>query len=116
MTLPGKGLLACDESTGTVGARLEANGMENIEENLFQDDPSGKPFVDVLSGNGIIPGIKVDTGLKPLIGGVEGENWCSGLDTLAERTAKFYEQGARFAKWRTALRIDVEKGCPTDLV
>merc|ERR1719201_2929553 len=78
MVMPGKGLLACDESTGTVGARLEANGMENIEANrqkwrnllfttegigeyisgailfeetLFQDDPDGKPFVDVLKDN-----------------------------------------------------------------
>ena len=84
MVAPGKGLLACDESTGTVGTRLEANGMENIEENrrkwrnllfttpgisqyisgailfeetLFQDDPNGKPFVDVLNKMGIIPGI-----------------------------------------------------------
>merc|ERR1740121_828706 len=142
MTMEGKGLLACDESTGTIGTRLEANGMENIEANrqkwrnllftteglgeyisgailfeetLFQNDPDGKPFVDVLKGNGIIPGIKVDTGLKPLMGGNEGEKWCSGLDTLADRCPKYYEQGARFAKWRTALQIDVEKGCPTDL-
>merc|ERR1719243_487129 len=142
MVVAGKGLLACDESTGTVGTRLEANGMENTEENrmiwrnllfttkgigeyisgailfeetLFQKDPSGKPFVDVLKDNGIIPGIKVDTGLKPLLGGGEGEKWCTGLDDLAERAAKYYEQGARFAKWRTALKIDVAKGCPTDL-
>jgi len=142
MVTTGKGLLACDESTGTVGARLEANGMENIEENrqkwrnllfttpgigefisgailfeetLFQNDPDGKPFVDVLNGNGIIPGIKVDTGLKPLMCGEKGETWCTGLDTLYDRTAKYYEQGARFAKWRTALQIDVENGCPTDL-
>ena len=142
MVVPGKGLLACDESTGTVGKRLEANGMENIEENrrvwrnllfttpgigeyisgailfeetLFQSDPDGKPFVDVLKGNGIIPGIKVDTGLKPLLGGGEGETWCTGLDNLSERCAKYYEQGARFAKWRTALKIDVDAGCPTDL-
>merc|ERR1719243_312889 len=134
MTMAGKGLLACDESTGTVGTRLEANGMENTEENrmtwrnllfttegigeyisgailfeetLYQKDPSGKPFVDVLKDNGIIPGIKVDTGLRPLLGGGEGEKWCTGLDNLAERTAKYYEQGARFAKWRTALQIDV---------
>merc|ERR1719353_1947848 len=93
MVAPGKGLLACDESTGTVGTRLEANGMENteewrqkwrnllfttkglgdyisgailFEETLFQSDPDGKPFVDVLNSKGIIPGIKVDTGLKPL--------------------------------------------------
>jgi len=142
MTKPGKGLLACDESTGTVGTRLEANGMENTEENrmtwrnllfttegigeyisgailfeetLYQKDPAGKPFVDVLNGIGVIPGIKVDTGLRPLLGGGEGEKWCTGLDNLAERTAKYYEQGARFAKWRTALQIDVEAGCPTDL-
>ena len=142
MVADGKGLLACDESTGTVGTRLEANGMENtepnrqkwrnllfttpgigkyisgailFEETLFQSDPAGKPFVDVLNGNGIIPGIKVDTGLKDLCGGNEGEKWCSGLDNLAERCAKYYEQGARFAKWRTALKIDVEAGCPTDL-
>merc|ERR1719157_232319 len=91
----GKGLLACDESTGTVGARLESIGLENIEDNrrewrellftteglgqyisgailfeetLFQDSSSGKPFVDLLKENGIIPGIKVDSGLKPLLG------------------------------------------------
>ena len=82
----GKGLLACDESTGTVGTRLEANGLENTEKNrqiwrnllfttegigeyisgailfeetLFQNDPEGKPFVDVLKAANIIPGIKV---------------------------------------------------------
>jgi len=142
MVKPGKGLLACDESTGTVGTRLEAIGLENNEENrmtwrnllfttegigeyisgailfeetLFQNDPAGKPFVDVLQGNGIIPGIKVDTGLKPLLGGYKGENWCSGLDSLNERCEKYYSQGARFAKWRTALKIDVASGCPTDL-
>merc|ERR1719263_982664 len=91
------------------------SGAILFEETLFQNDPNGKPFVDVLKANNIIPGIKVDTGLKPLLGGGEGENWCTGLDSLAERAAKYYEQGARFAKWRTALKIDVEKGCPTDL-
>merc|ERR1719324_1366971 len=123
MVQPGKGLLACDESTGTVGARLEANGMENVEDNrrkwrnllfttegieqyisgailfeetLFQDDPNGKPFVDVLNGLNIVPGIKVDTGLIPLLGGGPGEKWCRGLDNLAERCAGYYEQGARF--------------------
>jgi fructose-bisphosphate aldolase class I len=142
MVAKGKGLLACDESTGTVGKRLEANGMENTEANrcawrnllfttaglgefisgailyeetLFQNDPNGKPFVDVLNANGIIPGIKVDVGLKPLVGGGPGETWCTGLDTLAERAPKYYAQGARFAKWRTGLKIDVPNGCPTDL-
>merc|ERR1740127_178170 len=102
MVRPGFGLLACDESTGTVGTRLEGIGLENTEDNrrtwrnllfttegisqyisgailfeetLFQDDPNGKPFVDVLKANNIIPGIKVDTGLRPLLCGGEGENW-----------------------------------------
>ena len=66
-------------------------------------------------GLNIIPGIKVDTGLIPLYNGGPGEKWCRGLDSLAERCEKYYEQGARFAKWRTALQIDVENGCPTDL-
>mmetsp|Transcript_17326 Transcript_17326/g.19993 ORF Transcript_17326/g.19993 Transcript_17326/m.19993 type:complete len:391 (+) Transcript_17326:164-1336(+) len=141
MVAPGKGLLACDESTGTVGARLESIGLENIEDNrrewrellftteglgqyisgailfeetLFQDSSSGKPFVDLLKENGIIPGIKVDSGLKPLLGGGDGETWCSGLDGLYEKCCKSYEQGARFAKWRTAVRIDSKKGFPTD--
>ena len=142
MTKPGKGLLACDESTGTVGTRLEGIGLENNEDNrrkwrnllfttegiseyisgailfeetLFQDDPNGTPFVDVMQSKGIIPGIKVDTGLKPLLGGGPAEKWCSGLDSLAERCEGYYKQGARFAKWRTALQIDVAEGCPTDL-
>ena len=52
----------------------------------------------------------MDTGLIPLYNGGPGEKWCRGLDTLAERCEKYYEQGARFAKWRTALQIDVENG------
>jgi fructose-bisphosphate aldolase class I len=142
MTLPGKGLLACDESTGTVGGRLESIGLENTEENrmtwrnllftspgigdfisgailyeetLFQDDPNGKPFVDVLKDQNVIPGIKVDMGLRPLIGGGEGENWCTGLDGLLERVCKYYARGARFAKWRTALKVDTSAGMPTQL-
>ena len=142
MTLPGKGLLACDESTGTVGQRLESIGLENTEANrqiwrnllfttpgiseyisgailyeetLFQDDPDGKPFVDVMGGIGIIPGIKVDMGLQPLVGAGEGENWCTGLDGLLERCQKYYARGARFAKWRTALKVDTAANLPTDL-
>ena len=142
MTLPGKGLLACDESTGTVGKRLESIGLENTEANrqiwrnllfttpgiseyisgailyeetLFQDDPDGKPFVDVMGGIGIIPGIKVDMGLQPLVGGGAGENWCTGLDGLLERCQSYYARGARFAKWRTALKVDTAANLPTDL-
>lgn len=141
MVSEGKGLLACDESTGTVGARLESIGLENneanrrewrqllftapnigdfisgailFEETLYQDNTEGVPFVDVLNNAGIIPGIKVDTGLKPLCGGGEGETWCSGLDGLYDKCVLHYAKGARFAKWRTALRIDVDKGFPTD--
>ena len=64
---------------------------------------------------GIIPGIKVDSGLKALCGGGEGETWCSGLDGLYEKCCDYYDQGARFAKWRTAVRINVEKNLPSDL-
>jgi len=141
MVRPGYGLLACDESTGTVGTRLEGIGLENNEDNrrdwrellfrteglgqyisgailfeetLYQNAADGTPFVDVMKGQGIIPGIKVDTGLKPLCGGGPGETWCSGLDNLYDKCAKHYEQGARFAKWRTAVRINVAEGLPSD--
>merc|ERR1719491_1799641 len=167
MVIPGKGLLACDESTGTVGTRLESIGLVNNEDNrrewrqllfttenigdcisgailfeetLYQDSTEGEPFVDVLKKAGIIPGIKtstkgspsvesfvdvlkkagiipgikVDSGLKPLCGGGDEETWCSGLDGLLEKCQAHYAQGARFAKWRTAVRIDTEKGFPTD--
>jgi len=142
LSRPGFGLLACDESTGTVGSRLESIGLENIEENraewrellftteglgnyvsgailfeetLYQTAPSGKSMTDILDEQGIVPGIKVDTGLKPLAGGGEGETWCSGLDGLFDRCALAYARGARFAKWRTAVRIDEAKGLPTPL-
>jgi len=140
---PGFGLLACDESTGTVGARLESIGMENtfenratwrellftapdlnkyisgcilFEETLFQDGAvSGRPHVEVLQEKGVVPGIKVDMGLKALCGGGPGETWCSGLDGLYERACDYYKQGARFCKWRTAVRIDESLGLPTNL-
>lgn len=90
------------------------SGAILYEETLYQNAADGTPFTSMLTSAGIVPGIKVDTGLKPLVGGVEGETWCSGLDDLHDKCCKHYAQGARFAKWRTALRIDVEKGCPTD--
>jgi fructose-bisphosphate aldolase class I len=68
----------------------------------------------LLKEKGIIPGIKVDTGLKPLCGGGDGETWCSGLDGLYDKCVLHYARGARFAKWRTALRINTEKDFPTD--
>ena len=132
LTMPGKGLLAMDESNGTCGLRLESVGVENTEENrqkwrqtllgtkdlgkycggailftetLYQKTTDGKKMTDLAKENGIIPGIKVDTGLVPLVGGKDGENWCRGLDDLKERTVDYYEAGARFAKWRTTVRV-----------
>merc|ERR1712072_1414403 len=132
ITTPGKGILAMDESNGTCGLRLESIGVENTEANrqrwrelllgtkglgefcggailftetLYQKTTDGKLMVDLAKENGVIPGIKVDTGLVPLPGGNPGENWCRGLDDLKERTTDFYKQGARFAKWRTTVRV-----------
>mmetsp|Transcript_9570 Transcript_9570/g.20179 ORF Transcript_9570/g.20179 Transcript_9570/m.20179 type:complete len:402 (-) Transcript_9570:557-1762(-) len=129
---PGKGILAVDESTKTIGKRLESIGVENteetrqayrgllftcpglgeyisgailFEETLYQSGKDGKPFVDSLGELGIIPGIKVDKGLSPLGGAESFETWCTGLDGLSERAAAYYKQGARFAKWRAVLQI-----------
>ncbi|CAM9384929.1 unnamed protein product [Scytosiphon promiscuus] len=138
---PGKGILAVDESTNTIGKRLASIGVDNTEENrqayrgmlfttpdlgnyisgailyeetLFQNHADGTPFVDCLNNIGVIPGIKVDTGLSPLPGGHEVETWCSGLDGLVERAKKYYAQGARFAKWRAVLQITSD-GAPSNL-
>ena len=102
-------------SNDAQGINQYISGAILYEETLFQDDPSGKPFVDVLKAANIIPGIKVDMGLRPLVGAGPGENWCTGLDGLLERCEKYYAQGARFAKWRTALKVDVANNCPSDL-
>ena len=128
----GKGILAVDESTNTCGKRLADIGLENTEENrqayrgmlftapdlgryisgailfeetLYQNHADGESMVEKLNKQGIIPGIKVDKGLKPLVGALHHETYCSGLDGLTERAAKYYEQGARFAKWRAVLQI-----------
>ncbi|KMZ64813.1 Fructose-bisphosphate aldolase [Zostera marina] len=131
MTTPGRGLLAMDESNATCGKRLASIGVDNTEENrqayrtllssapglgqyisgsilfeetLYQSTPDGKKIVDVLVDQNIVPGIKVDKGLVPLVGSND-ESWCQGLDGLASRTAAYYQQGARFAKWRTVISI-----------
>lgn len=138
---PGKGILAVDESTKTIGKRLQSIGIENTEENrqgyrgllfnapglgkyisgailyeetLFQSHKNGTPFVKMLKDNGVFPGIKVDTGLQPLHGADPIETWCTGLDGLKERAAAYYAQGARFCKWRAVLQITSD-GCPTAL-
>ena len=142
----GKGLLAADESTGTIGKRFAAIDLENTEEHrrayrsllatahglaeqisgvilfeetLFQDSVdadgrSGPPLVELFQQQGIIPGIKVDQGVEPLAGGLAGESWCTGLKGLAERAARYYARGARFAKWRAVLKIS-STGCPSEL-
>ncbi len=144
LAAPGTGLLAADESTGTIGKRFAAIDLENSEDNrrtyrsllatteglsehisgvilfeetLFQDstpDAGGAPLVDLFQKQGIIPGIKVDQGVEPLAGGLAGESWCTGLKGLAERASRYYERGARFAKWRAVLQIS-GSGCPSEL-
>ncbi|KAF5473793.1 hypothetical protein F2P56_005752 [Juglans regia] len=128
---PGKGILAADESTGTIGKRLSSINVENVEENrrvlrellfttpgalqylsgvilfeetLYQKTASGKPFVELLKEGGVLPGIKVDKGTVELPG-TNGETTTQGLDGLAQRCQKYYEAGARFAKWRAVLKI-----------
>jgi fructose-bisphosphate aldolase class I len=87
-----------------------------FEETLAQRCDDGRLFVDALREAGVIPGIKVDTGVSPLPhGGAAGETWTTGLDGLAARCALFREAGARFAKWRAVLRIDPAGGAPSEL-
>mgnify|MGYP001321295231 CR=1 FL=1 len=128
---PGRGILAADESNGTMSKRLEAVGVEASSEtrrayraNLFstegyessisgvilfdetirQSMDDGTPIPQFLGSRGIIPGIKVDTGAKDLAGR-EGEKITEGLDGLRERCAEYFSMGARFAKWRAVIKI-----------
>lgn len=137
---PGFGILAADESTGTIGQRFQKINVENVEENrrayrellfttphledyisgvlmfeetLDQNSADGKNLVEVLREKKIIAGIKVDKGIVPIGGALPGETSTTGLDGLAERCKKYYEKGCRFAKWRAVLRIG--NGCPSDL-
>ena len=131
LVAPAKGILAADESTGTIARRLESINVENTEANrrdyremLFRakgatDYVSGvilydetirqaaadeTPMVNLLTDQGMIPGIKVDTGAKPLAG-MEGEVVTEGLDGLRERLVEYKKIGARFAKWRAVITI-----------
>jgi fructose-bisphosphate aldolase class I len=137
MVAPGRGILAADESTGTIKKRFDAIGVESTEENrrdyrelmfrsaegmksisgvilydetIWQKAKDGTPLVDVIKKAGALPGIKVDEGTKPLPN-CPGELITAGLDKLAERLPKYYEQGARFAKWRAV--IDIGPGIPS---
>jgi fructose-bisphosphate aldolase class I len=138
MVAPGKGILAADESTGTIKKRFDAISTECTEDNrrdyremmfrsaeamskhisgvilydetIWQKAKDGTPLVDIIRKSGALPGIKVDEGTKPLPG-CPGELITIGLDKLADRLAKYYEQGARFAKWRAV--IDIADGIPS---
>jgi fructose-bisphosphate aldolase, class I len=132
MVAPGKGILAADESTGTIKRRFDAIAVENTEDNrrdyrellfrsaeamrghisgvilydetIWQKARDGTPLVTLIRQAGSIPGIKVDEGTKPLPG-CPNEVVTVGLDKLADRLPKYFEQGARFAKWRAVIEI-----------
>lgn len=135
---PNKGILAADESSPTIKKRFDGIGVESTEESrrtyremlfttegaaknisgvilfdetLRQSTADGVPFAKLLADQGIIPGIKVDTGAKQLAG-FPGEKVTEGLDGLRERLSEYWDLGARFAKWRAV--IDIADGIPTD--
>src|ERR1700709_400944 len=128
----GKGILAADESNGTMNKRLKAAGVEQSEEmrralrellfttegaaehisgvilydeTFHQSTADGTAFPELLQSQGVIPGIKVDTGAKPLAG-ADDEKVTEGLEGLRERLADYYDGGARFAKGRGVIAID----------
>src|SRR4029450_2652858 len=131
LTADGKGILAADETVVTWTKRFDALGIPSTEqsrrtyremlftatgavefisgvimqdETIRQKSSGGTPLVRVLSSQGIVPGIKVDTGAKPLAAG-PGETITEGLAGLRDRLAEYHGMGARFAKWRAVIRI-----------
>jgi fructose-bisphosphate aldolase class I len=137
MVTKGKGILAADESGGTIKKRFDSIKLESTEEarrsyremlftapgaadyisgvilydeTIRQKTKDGTPFPQYLSKLGIVPGIKVDLGAKPLAGS-PNETITEGLDGLRERLAEYHKLGARFAKWRAV--IDIADGIPT---
>lgn len=132
MVTPGKGILAADESTGTIKKRFDSINTQSTEDSrrdyremLFRTDATmrsyisgvimydetirqkaadGTPLVDLLKATGSVPGIKVDTGAKDLAG-FPGEKVTEGLDGLRDRLKEYYDLGARFAKWRGVITI-----------
>ena len=138
MVAPGKGLLAADESSGTIKKRFDVIGVDSTEdsrrdyremmfrakdamtkyisgvilydETIWQKAKDGTPLVKLIEQAGSIPGIKVDEGTQALTN-CPGELITVGLDKLAERLKKYYDQGARFAKWRAV--IDIGSGIPS---
>ncbi|MBR0718438.1 class I fructose-bisphosphate aldolase [Bradyrhizobium liaoningense] len=138
MVKPGKGILAADESSGTIKKRFDAIGVESTEDNrrdyremlfrskeamsqhisgvilydetIWQNAKDGTPLIKLIEESGAIPGIKVDEGTQALPM-CPGELVTIGLDKLAERLKKYFERGARFAKWRAV--IDIGNGIPS---
>ena len=138
MVKPGQGILAADESSGTIKKRFDQINVESTETNrrdyremlfrtehamrdhisgvilfdetLRQTSDDGTRLADLISAAGAVPGIKVDGGAKALAG-CPGEKVTEGLDGLRERLAEYYELGARFAKWRAV--IDIADGTPS---
>lgn len=135
---PGRGILAADESTPTIAKRFQGIGLPStqetrrdyremlftaprleefiggiilFDETIRQQAHDGTPLVEILRKKGIIPGIKVDTGAKPLAL-FPGEKITEGLDGLRERLEEYVGIGARFTKWRAVIQI--EHGIPTD--
>jgi fructose-bisphosphate aldolase class I len=140
MVAPGKGILAADESSGTIKKRFDkinlastedsrrdyremlfrsteamknhVSGVILYDETIRQKAKDGTPLVDIMRAAGAIPGIKVDTGAKPLAGPTaKVETVTEGLDGLRERLAEYHKLGARFAKWRGV--ITIAGGLPT---
>ena len=137
ITAPGRGILAADESSGTIKKRFDAIGVESTETNrrdyrellfrssgmeyvsgvilydetIWQNAADGTPLVELITAADSIPGIKVDEGVQPLPF-FPGEPITVGLDRLGERLKKYFERGARFAKWRAV--IDIADGIPTE--
>ncbi|MGK3736168.1 MAG: fructose-bisphosphate aldolase class I [Bacillariaceae sp.] len=134
-------ITACDEGPGTIGARFDDVGVENTEENrrlyrqmlfeapgcenflsgaildpetLYQRSDDGVLFPELLTNKGIVPGVKPHLKIFTLPG-TNGDTIMQGLDSLNVRCQEYYHAGARFAKWRSPLVIDMEKKCPTDL-
>src|SRR5450631_1302213 len=138
LVAPGKGVLAADESSGTIKKRFDAIKVESTEdsrrdyremlfrsseamkqyisgvilydETISQNAEDGTPLIKLIQQAGAIPGIKVDEGTQALPN-CPGELVTVGLDKLAERLKKYYDHVARFAKWRAV--IDIGSGIPT---
>ena len=140
MVAKGKGIIAIDESNATIKKRFDAVGVECTEENrrayremllttpnlneyisgailydetLRQKTKDGVPFTEIMMKNGILPGIKVDKGTTALAG-FPGELVTDGLDGLRERLNEYAALGAKFAKWRAVININIEEGMPSE--